>query len=61
MMRRVSERQRHVLRALRREPWSTTAEIAAYAGCSPWAAELSLIRLRRRRLVENRGPSWRLR
>ena len=59
-MKRPSERQRLLLRLLRKEPFSTTRELAAYAGCSPRAAWLSLTRLRARRLVENSGSCWRI-
>jgi DNA-binding IclR family transcriptional regulator len=57
---RVSERQRHLLRLLRREPWSTTRELAAYAGAPLAEARRSLDRLRRRGVVRCRADAWAL-
>jgi len=54
----LSERQRTLLRCVRVEPWSSTAEAAAYAGIAESVARESLRRMAERGLVVERGDCW---
>lgn len=54
----LSERQRTLLRCVRTEPWSSTAEAAAYAGITEAVARESLRRLAERQLIVERRDCW---
>ena len=56
----LSERQRNLLRCVRTEPWSSTAEAAAYAGITEAVARESLRRLAERGLLVERRDCWAL-
>ena len=56
----MSERQRNLLRCVRGEPWSSTAEAAAYAGVTEEVARGSLRRLVKRGVVVSRRDCWAL-